>query len=332
VALLACLVAALVWALPAVTGAMQAPEEPVVAILSPPPDATLNDRVAIEGWAVDPTSTAGTGINPRDIQLWLGAPPDGKLLDYAQYGLASPQAMQFYGSNFQRSGFVRSWETCSFPPGPYDLWVIVSSLANPGAFGFNKVDLTVAPCAPGTELYRADFGTYRALSTASLETGRAGDGWFIRHKTPGATGEYVEGVFGNFRVEVTARLVGRALNRYYYLQFRQVPGPGDSLTDKYYRFSVDPDFASFDFALWDGRDEKILVEETRLETLIRPPAEENRLAVVADGPRMQLFINDVRVGEAVDSTYLWGRISFGMGTGQEANGEAHFRNFVISTP
>src|SRR5262245_45656223 len=55
-----------------------------VAITSPAAGTALQGRVVIAGWAVDPTSSDGPGINPRDVQLWLGPPPSGYLLDYAQ--------------------------------------------------------------------------------------------------------------------------------------------------------------------------------------------------------------------------------------------------------
>ena len=160
-----------------------------------------------------------------------------------------------------------------------------------------------------------------------------GDAWAIRTRVPGAIEESLEGMFANFRVAVRARLEGRPLNRYYYLQFRRAPGPGNSLTDACYRFSIDPEFDSFDLARWDSAEqETILVPETRLETLIRPRSEENWLVVEADGPRIRLFINDVQVGEAVDNTYPWGHIGFGVGSGGEADAEARFRDLVITAP
>src|SRR5688500_17903761 len=71
----------------------QAASGPLAAIIAPPPDATVTGRVQIVGWAVDPASpsTMQDGINPRDIQLWLGPYPDGRLLDYAQFGTPSPE-------------------------------------------------------------------------------------------------------------------------------------------------------------------------------------------------------------------------------------------------
>lgn len=321
----------------AVVSHAQAPTEPVAVIVEPADNSTIRGRTPVFGWAVDPQQppSSGQGINARDVQLWLGAFPDGRLLDYARYGLPSEEAARRYGGGFLDSGFERTWETCSFRPGRYDLWVYVSSLSSPGARGYSQASVTVEPCPAGTELYRADFqdhAAWRTISTAQVETQADGNAWIIQRKVPGASGESPEGVFANFRAEVKAQLLSRVLNRYYYLQFRQVPGAGSSLTDTYYRFSVDPDFGSFDLALWDGERETVLVPETRLEELIRPPEEENLLAVEADGPRIRLYINGVQVGEARDDTHPWGRVSFGVGTGGQPDAQARFRDFVITTP
>jgi len=318
-------------------GRAQTPTEPVAVIVQPADNSSVRGRTRISGWAVDPQQppVTGQGINPRDVQLWLGPYPDGRLLDYAQYGLPSEEAARRHGGGFLDSGYQRTWETCSFRPGPYDLWVYVSSLSSPGTRGYSQANLTVEPCASGAELYRADFedhAAWRTITTAQVATRPDGNAWIIERKVPGASGESPEGVFANFRVEVKAQLLSRVLNRYYYLQFRQAPGAGDSLTDAYYRFTVDPDFSSFDLARWDGERETVLLPETRLDDLIRPPADENVLAVEADGPRFRLFINGVEVGEASDSTHPWGRVSFGVGTGGQSDAQARFRDFVISTP
>jgi hypothetical protein len=315
----------------------QPPTEPIAAILQPADNSTVSGRTRVVGWAVDPQQppNSGQGINARDVQLWLGPFPDGRLLDFAQYGLPSEDAPQRHGASFLNSGFQRTWETCSFRPGRYDLWVYVSSLASPGARGYSRVGLTVEPCRQGSELYRADFenhAAWRTITTTQVATRPDGGAWIIERKAPGASGESPEGVFADFRVEIKARLLSRVLNRYYYLQFRQVPGPGDSLTDTYYRFTVDPDYSSFDLARWEGERETALLPETRLGDLINPPAEENQLAVEAVGPRIRVYINGVQVGEANDDTLPWGRISFGVGTGGQTDAQARFRDFVIATP
>jgi hypothetical protein len=321
-----------------VTGAAAQQADPlVVTINRPSPGEVVRGRTEIRGWAADLQNPPrpGRGINARDVQLWLGAFPDGRRLDYALFGEPNPQAQERLGFPFLASGFVAEWETCSFPPGPYEVWIYVSSVSTPGELGYGTVPVEVAPCPPGAELYRANFADTRewpGLATASVESVPEGDGWLHRQKVPGASGKVAPGVFASFRVQVTARVVGAGYERYHYLQFRQEPGPDDTLSDGYYRFTVDPDFASFDLARWDGELETMLIPETRQPEVIRGPGQDNRLAVLAEGPRIRLFINEVQVGEVMDATYPWGHVSFGVGTNLQPDGAAVFRDFVITAP
>lgn len=321
---------------PTSAAAAALPEEPSVAIDSPPPGAVVQGRITVAGWAVDAHAPPGPdrGINPRDVQLWIRHGADEGRLDYATFGEPSQDAAECFGAPWLPSGFSRVWETCSFPPGPYDLWAQVSSLSTPGAVGFTAVALSLAACPPGAELYRADFrdaSAWRGLPSRSAISGPEGDGWTIRQQEPGATAEGPAAVFGNFRAEITTRLLTQGQSRYCYLQFREAAGPRDTLSDGFYRLSVDPEFRSVDLARWDGELETVLIPETRLEQTVRPPGEDNRLAVVADGPRIRAFVNGTLVGEVSDAIYPWGRVSFGVGTGGEPNAAAHFRDFVIST-
>jgi hypothetical protein len=317
--------------------AAQADDPLVVAIVTPAPADVLRGRALVRGWAVDVDHPPrlGEGINPRDVQLWLGPYPDGHRLDYARYGEPSAEAEQVYDARYAPSGFVAEWETCSFSPGPYDLWAYVSSLASPGAQGFNSVAVTVAPCSPGAELYRSNFGdrsAWPALSTASVATAPEADGWTIHQRVPGTSAQGPQGVFANFRATVTARMVGDDYDRYYYLQFRQAPGPTDTRSDGFYRLTIDPSFAAFDLARWDGETETLLIPETRLPAVVRSSRQENQLAVLAEGPRLRVFVNNTSVGEVADDTYRWGRVSFGVGTNGQLEATAHFRDFLITAP
>lgn len=303
-----------------------------VAITAPAPGSTLQGVVDVAGWAVDPTSAADPGVNPRDIQLWLGAPPDGYLLDYAQYGQPSPDAMAIFGRRYDAAGFSRSWHTCSFPPGPHELWAFVSSLARPGLGDYTKVDVTIAPCAPGTELFRADWSTMPALLTEQSEQWQDGDSWMVRRLRPGAAGRGVEGLYANFAVEITARRVGPQ-DGYYFLDFRALPGPGDTLTDSFYRFSIHP--ASGRYRLGISRPGPDPIEDLvtwSTAAAINRGTEPNRLGVVAVGPRLRVYANDTLLTEITNSELPWGKLRFGAATGDDPTTEAVFRDFVVSTP
>ncbi len=319
------------------TAFAQSADDLIVDIESPAPDSVVQGSVPVRGWAVDRNNPprSGRGVNARDVQVWLGAPPSGRRLDFAHYGELSQAAEASIGPGFLSTGFSARWETCSFPPGPYELWVFVSSLGSPDVPGYNRVEVQVAPCAPGTEMYRAAFvdaAAWPPIVTSEIEAGPEDDGWTMHLKVPDAISESPPGVFANFRVEVTTRIVGASYKRLAYLQFREAPGPTDSTSDGYYRFSVDSDFASFDLSRWDGDQDVVLIPETRRPDVIHGPGLENRLAVVADGSRLQLLINDVPVGAVDDATYPWGRVGFGVWANGQPDATAHFRDFVITMP
>ncbi len=309
----------------------QASGELRVAITSPAPGAVLDDRVTIEGWAVEPASPDNAGVNASDVQLWLGAPPDGHLLDYAEYGLPSDDAARFYGPQHRDSGFAAQWNPCSFPPGPYHLWAFASSLARPGLRDQAEVDVSVAPCGRGVELYRAVWEQSRGGRNERVEQRQSGDAWSIHLLQPGGSAAGVEGVYADVRMEVTAQLVGRD-DGYYFLDFRVQPGPGGTLTDSYYRFAIHPDSGSFHLTVSqpDPAPSVELIPWTASPAIRRgPPA--NQLAVETQGPRLRVYANDTLLGEVTDDTFPWGKIRFGAATGEDPTAEALFRDFVISS-
>jgi hypothetical protein len=302
-----------------------------VAITAPEPGAVLQGRTLVTGWAVDPTSPDGAGVNPRDIQLWLGAPPDGYLLDYAQYGLPSPEAASIYGPRSHDSGFAMAWQTCSFPAGSHDLWAFVSSSVRPGLTDFTRIDVTVSPCPPGTVLFRADWSTLPPLTTEQTEQGPVDEGWSVRRLLPGAAGRGVEGAYGDFLVEVTAQRVGPR-DGYYFLDFRALPGPGDSLTDAFYRFSVHPASGRYRLGISHPGPDPIedIIPWTEARAIQRGTTP-NRLGVEAVGPRLRLYANGELLAETSNRELRWGKIRFGAATGDDPTTEAYFRDFVIST-
>jgi hypothetical protein len=309
----------------------QRPTELRVAITAPGPGTVVQGRTLVTGWAVDPTSPDGVGVNPRDIQLWLGAPPDGYLLDYAQYGQSSPEAAGIYGPESRDTGFVMDWETCSFPAGSHELWAFVSSSVRPGMTDFTRVDVTVSPCPPGTVLFRADWSTVPQLITEQSEQGPVDEGWIVRRLQPGAAGRGVEGVYGDFLAEVTAQRVS-SRDGYYFLDFRVLPGPGNSLTDAFYRFTVHP--ASGRYRLGISRPGPDPVEDIipwTESSAIQRSTTPNRLGVEAVGPRLRLYANGDLLAETSHPELRWGKIRFGAATGDDPTTETYFRDFVITT-
>jgi hypothetical protein len=302
-----------------------------VVISHPSPGSVLNGKVIVSGWAVDPTSRDGPGVNPRDIQLWLGPPGTGYLLDYAQYGQPSPEAVQFYGPVSQEAGFAQVWDTCSFPPSNQELYAFVSSLVRPGVLDFTKVDVSLAPCAPGTELFRADWGSLPPLIAEQSEQFQVGDAWAVRRLRPGAAGRGIEGLYCDFLAEITAQKVGRE-DGFYFFDFRVLPGPGDTLTDSFYRFSIHP--ASGRYRLGLARPGPDPIEDLITWTespAIRRGNEPNRLGVAVKGPQLRLYANGELVVDLTNDVFPWGKIRFGAATGDDFTTEVHFRDFVITT-
>jgi hypothetical protein len=310
---------------------VQRPTDLRVAITAPGPGTVVQGQTIVTGWAVDPTSPDGAGVNPRDIQLWLGAPPDGYLLDYAQYGWPSRDAALAYGPASSDAGFAMAWQTCSFPAGAHELWAFASSLVRPGLTDFTRVDVTIAPCPRGTELFRADWSVLPPLITEQSEQGPVGEAWTVRRLRPGAAGRGVEGVYADFLAEITAQRVGPD-DGYYFLDFRVLPGPGDTLTDSFYRFSVHP--ASGRYRLGISRPGPDPIEDLITWTpspAIRRGTAANRLGVAAQGNLLRLYANGEPLAEVAHEDLRWGKIRFGAATGDDPTTEVYFRDFLITT-
>src|SRR5579883_3020843 len=88
----------------------------VVQITSPQPGQQLQGQVEIAGYAADQRSPSGSGLNERDIRLYLNdASDEQNLVDYAAAGLDSPSAAAALGPRFAQVGFGDTWQTCAFP-------------------------------------------------------------------------------------------------------------------------------------------------------------------------------------------------------------------------
>src|SRR5207248_3128910 len=110
-------------------------------------------------YAADRRSTDGSGLNERDIQLYLnGSSNERNRLDYAVPGQPSPAAAAALGPSFGRTGFTRTWETCGFPAGSYQLFAWVSSLIVEGARNVASLPVEVSPCPPASVIVEDRFG------------------------------------------------------------------------------------------------------------------------------------------------------------------------------
>ncbi|HLH23907.1 MAG TPA: hypothetical protein VK066_15395 [Chloroflexota bacterium] len=298
----------------------------VVQITSPQPGQQLQGQVEIAGYAADQRSPSGSGLNERDIRLYLNdASDEQNLVDYAAAGLDSPSAAAALGPRFAQVGFGDTWQTCAFPPGHYQLIVWVSSLVAPGSRNVASVDVDVAPCPPGQSLYSLQADT-------------------IRISPPDARGIRVPQLFADVAAGADMRCAPADEFCAYDIRFREVPGPTGSLTnartDGFYFFNVSPTRGTIslyyrppaaDPSVGSSRDVR-LVPPTP-SPVVRRGTATNRLAVVVQGDWIRCFVNGEQVVDVHDTQGKWGQMAWGAESVAHAPSvEVDVANAVITTP
>lgn len=290
----------------------------VVRIADLEPGQHVRGRHVLRGYAADRRSPDGPGLNPDDIQIYVNdtslSPDLWNLADFADANQENPAAAAELGARFARAGFVRTLELCSFPTGPQTITVWVSSQIAPGARNYATVNVYVDPCDEGTVMRREGSRTITVQDASRY--------------TP------TTGVYRDFAVGVDARCPEEA-NCRVGLNFRRVPGPGNGFTNSYYRFSIHPRDGQFALSYWPGGEGQRGVAMIPFTTasLIRRGTATNRLAVIAQGDWIRLFVNGHKLGEVRDDRRGWGHID----PNAEVHGTDHelvvaFENFVVSTP
>ena len=102
---------------------------------------------------------------------------------------------------------------------------------------------------------------------------------------------------------------------------------------QYYEFGIDNQ-GNFFFRRHDpdgagGGSFTDLIPASRSNAIL-PGKAKNTLLVIANGSNFDLFINDVFVGEYLDSNYASGQVGFSVETYSRAKaGEASFSNFKV---
>jgi hypothetical protein len=291
--------------------ASQIDDNIVVQITSPQPSQRLAGRVTITGYAADRRSVDGSGLNERDIQFFLNDSSDERnRLAYTELRGESPAAAATLGSQFIRSGFSIVWETCSFPAGSYKLIVWASSLVELGARNFASVDVDVEPCLESTILVQRDAQLPRPY--ALPET------------------------FADFAVGIDARCPPSDPECNYRLTVRQqLPsaGPGSGTS---YSFIVDPVHGTYGLqytAPGNDAERFVWIVPPARSPLVRRGTEVNRLAVIAQGDWLRLFINGEQVGEGHDQHRPWGSIAWVSWSAADRHSiEGWFANLIVSKP
>ena len=93
----------------------------LVAVDNPAAGSNVGGSVVLRGWAADPASPRGTGVDRVDVYLNGEAGDGGTYLGAADYGLPRPDVARHLGApRFGASGFALP---LALPPGPHTLYV-----------------------------------------------------------------------------------------------------------------------------------------------------------------------------------------------------------------
>jgi hypothetical protein len=343
----------------------------VVRIASPRPGESVTGQVVISGYAADRRSQEGSGLNERDIQIWLNDASDPQnLLGYASPSSEVPVQVSALPPDIAPVGYARLWDTCTVPPGRYEVVVWVSSLARPGARNLASVDVEVLPCAPGTTataaapagpvatparpaaappsrgsgpgrvLFQDDFtdptsGWAReALDPARDRYGYdSGEYYVVMPNRSGSTRLLLAFRLESpdYQAEVDARLLDPPSNTSEVLAFRSV---GQSGNRQEYRLSVYPANRTFSVTLY--RLQGTQGTNTNLIGRMQAPQINggdawNRIGVRLQGAQLTALVNGETVGLVRDDTLQDGRLGIGVSAGQARYLEGRFRNFVVTS-
>jgi hypothetical protein len=184
--------------------------------------------------------------------------------------------------------------------------------------------------AAGRVLYADNFASptsgwpVQSSDAATRRVGYANGEYFVA-RLPGIGGSpYVmrEERFGDFLLEVDARLVEPTADAYVFVDFRRQAGGA------HYSFVVLPDEGSFIVRRNTDRDGSTLLDWTR-SAAIQGGGATNRLGVRAQGAEVTLFVNGEEVGRARADELREGGIGFGVGSLADGPAEARFSNLLV---
>jgi hypothetical protein len=305
----------------------------VVAFSSPRWRQAVRGIVTIAGHAVDLRATRGSGLNEDDIQVYLDDSTDPRNLLYyplTERGMRSSEAAE-YRPPGERMEFLFDWETCTFPSGPHTLIVWVSSLTVPGARRYATVDFTILPC-PAAEVLEPDkfpSDTMTARVDPADRTEPHRDHLF-----------HTAFPLANYVVGGDARCLRPGLDCRVGIVFRMQYGPetpqsARSAIDSGYLFYVDPIAGTFQLEYQPpgaGPERRIPLIGPTASAAIRRGTAFNRLAVIADGPQLRLFVNGEAVGGVTSDHARWGGLGYAYATRErDLPVDMEFGNFVIAT-
>jgi len=145
---------------------------------APAAGAIVRQPFMMTGWAIDPSSASGTGVD--QVQVWAfrndGSGAPGVNLGIAAYGSARSDIGATFGTQFTNSGFSK--RIGGLAPGPYRL---VAYPRNPATATFPygmQTTVTIAPVlTSGADVdgdFRADLTLYKANGDWAVRTSSSG--------------------------------------------------------------------------------------------------------------------------------------------------------------
>jgi hypothetical protein len=189
-----------------------------------------------------------------------------------------------------------------------------------------------AASGPGRVLYADNFASANSgwpLASSDPATRRVGyaDGGYDVARLAGSAGSpYVMRAerFGDFLLEIDARLVEPTADAYVFVDFRRQD------SGEHYSFVVAPDEGAFIVRRNTDREGTTLLDWTRTPAIQRGTAM-NRLGIRAQGSEVTLLINGEEVARARADDPREGSIGFGVGSLGDGPAEARFGNLVVTS-
>jgi len=119
--------------LPRALAAPQGDASSTLVVLDTPRGGNSGSQLYVAGWAADPSSPSGTGVDRVDIYI-DGDRSSGTLLGRATYGLARPDVAAHLGAGrFALSGYAL---VASASPGPHTVYIYAHPSDQPGDQGW----------------------------------------------------------------------------------------------------------------------------------------------------------------------------------------------------
>ena len=221
-----------------------------IAIDAPANGSTIARPFTVQGWAINPGATSGTGVDTVHVYAFPAAGGAPIFLGVPGYGQARSDIGARFGSQFTNSGWVLADAGGSLPTGGYTI-VAFAHNAMTGAFDV-AASASVTIATPASQPFIAlDTPAEGQLVTSAFEVG----GWALDAGAPSGTGVdevhfYVfpdngaapgvfigVGSYGSARPDVGAIFGSRFTNSGFHFTITGV-GPGDYLLGVFARSTV----------------------------------------------------------------------------------------------